>query len=83
MFVFSKEAVSPKARSHGKKRKFGPKFELSGPKRRALLGSNHVLATTGKSCANKKVPSFQINISHSSDFGCCFGRKRRIFGPKK
>ena len=40
-----------------KKRIFGP------AKKRALFNSYHVLATTGKSCENKKVPFSQINIS--------------------
>ena len=42
---------------------FGPKSEFLGPKKHTLLGSNHVLATTGKGCANKKVPFSQIDIS--------------------
>ena len=37
-----------------KNRNFGPK------KRRSLLGANHVLATTGKSCSKKKVAFAQI-----------------------
>ena len=35
---------------------FWPKTKISGTKKTPLLDSNHVLATTGKSCANKKVP---------------------------
>ena len=45
-----------------------------------LLNGNHVLATTGQSCAKEKVPFSQINISLLADFGCYFGKKR-IFGP--
>ena len=39
---------------------FGPKNEISGPKKHKLLNSNHVLATTGKSCSKKKVAFAQI-----------------------
>ena len=49
-------------------------------KKRSLLDSNHVLATTGQSCAKEKVPFSQINISLLAVFGCYFGKKR-IFGP--
>ena len=45
------------------KMEFGPKSRVFGPKKNTFLGSNHVLATTGKSCANKKVPFSQIDIS--------------------
>ena len=38
-----------------------------------LLSSNHVLATTGKSCANKKVPVSKINISLLANFGSFLG----------
>ena len=34
-----------------------------GPKKRSLLAGRHVLATTRQSCANKKVPFSQIDIS--------------------
>ena len=56
------------------------KIRIYGPKKRALLAEDHVLATTGQSCAIKKVPFSQINISLLADFGCYFG-KNRIFGP--
>ena len=49
-------------------------------KKRTLLNPNHVLPTTGQSCAKEKVPFSQINISLLADFGCYFGKKR-IFGP--
>ena len=49
---------------YGKIRIFGPKSKFSGPdKKSPLLGSNHVLVTTGKRCANKKVPFSKKNIS--------------------
>ena len=38
-----------------------------GPKKHTLLSSNHVLATTGKSFANKQVPFSRINISLLAD----------------
>jgi len=31
-------------------------FYENGPKKSSFLSTNHVLTTTGKSCANKKVP---------------------------
>ena len=65
-----------------KKRSLGPKSEFLGPKRSPFLDSNHILATTGKSCANKKVPFSEINISLLADFGCLFKKKKRIFGQK-
>ena len=34
-----------------------------GPQKNTLLNFNHVLATTGKSRANKRVPFSQITIS--------------------
>ena len=49
-------------------------------KKRALLDSNHVLATTGKSCQQKKVPLSPLNISLLGFLECFFGEKR-IFGP--
>ena len=58
-----------------KNRDFGPK------KKSSLLDSNHVLATTGKSCSNIKVAFSQINISLLRNFGCFFGLKP-IFGQK-
>ena len=46
---------------YGKNRIFGPKTKILGPKKRdSLLDSNHVLATTGKSCSKKKVAFAQI-----------------------
>ena len=47
--------------SYGKNWIFWPKTEIFGPKKREpLLYSNHVLATTGKSCSQKKVAFAQI-----------------------
>jgi len=47
--------------SYGKNRIFGPKTEILGPKKReSLFNSNHVLATTEKSCSKKKGPFAQI-----------------------
>jgi hypothetical protein len=60
-----------------KKRIFGPK---SAKKKRALITPSHVLATTGQSCANEKVPFPQMNSSLVSFLGWFFGEKR-IFGP--
>ena len=45
----------PKLGSHGKNRIFGPKIDIWGPKKRALLYSNHALASTGKFKLDKKV----------------------------
>ena len=50
-------------------------------KKESLLNSNHVLATTGKSCSKKKVAFSQINISLLRNFGWFFGLKP-IFGQK-
>ena len=47
---------------------FWPKNEISGPKK-ALLDSNHVLATTGKSCT-KKILFSKTNISLFRFFVC-------------
>ena len=57
-----------------KNRNFGPK------KRHTLFNSNHVLATTGRSCGKEKVPFSPMNISLLANFGSFFGKKR-IFGP--
>ena len=43
-------------------------------KKRSLLDRNHVLAMTGQSCAKKKVPVSQINISLLANFGRFFGK---------
>ena len=48
----------------------------------SLLYSNHVLTTTGKSCAKIKEPFSKIDISLLANFGCFFGKKR-TFGKKK
>ena len=46
---------------YGKNRIFWPKTEILGQKKReSLLYSNHVLATTEKSCSKKKGPFAQI-----------------------
>ena len=64
-----------------KKTDFRAEIRILGAKKKcSLLSSNHVLATTGQSCAKEKVPFSQINISLLADFGCYFGKKR-IFGP--
>ena len=64
-----------------KKTDFQAEIRIFGAKKKhPLLSSNHVLATTGQSCAKEKVPFSQINISLLADFGCYFG-KNRIFGP--
>ena len=67
--------------SYSKKRIFGPKSEVLGPiKKRALLSSNRVLATSEQSCAKKKVQVSQMNISLFADLGC-FVLEKWIFGP--
>ena len=40
----------PKLGSYGKNWIFGPKTEISGPKKRTFFEVHHVLATPGKSC---------------------------------
>ena len=45
------------------KMEFWAEIRVFGPKKRPLLDYSHVLATTRKSCANKKVPFSQIDIS--------------------
>ena len=60
---------------------FGPKPRFRAQKKLSLLDPNHVLATTGKSCSNKKVAFSKINISLLINFGCFFGIK--CFFPKK
>ena len=42
--------------------------------RRSLLAGRHVLATNGPSCAHKKVPFFQIIISHLTIFWRFLGK---------
>ena len=47
--------------SYGKNWIFWPKTEILGQKKRhTLFDSNHVLATTGKSCSKKKSAFAQI-----------------------
>ena len=63
-----------------KKTDFWAEIQIFGAKKKhTLLNSNHVLATTGQSCAKEKVPFSQINISLLADFGCYFGRKKNGF----
>ena len=57
-----------------------PKF--LAPKKNSLLEAHHVLATTGKSCANKKVTFSQRNIGLLADFGCFFGEKNGLLVKK-
>ena len=68
--------------SYGKKRIFWPKYGISGPKKHTLLAGHHVLAMTGKSCANKKVPFSKTYISLLANFGCFFGNKKNGFLAK-
>ena len=65
----------PKLGSYGKNWIFGPK------KRRSLFYSNHVLATTGKSCSKIKIPSSGGNIIFWRYLGWFFGIIC-IFGQK-
>ena len=54
---------------------FRAEIRIFGAKKKnSLLDSNHVLATTGQSCAKEKVPFSQIDISLLADFGCFFGK---------
>ena len=48
-------------------------------KKRPLLKSDHVPATTGKSCQKKKVAFSQI-INRDEPFGGCSYSEKRIFG---
>ena len=58
-----------------KKTDFRAEFRIFGAKKKCtLLNRNHVLATTGQSCAKEKVPFSQINISLLADFECFFGK---------
>ena len=57
---------------------FGAHIVIFGPKK-SLLDSNHVLATTGKCCAKKKVPFSKINTSLYADFGCFLEKKKNGF----
>ena len=69
--------------SYGKNRIFGPKTEILGPKNRhSLFNSNHVLATTGKSCSKKKKCLCPNNQGGECHFGWFFGG-RPIFRAKK
>ena len=56
---------------------FARKPRFRAPKKHPLLDSNHVLGTTGKSCANKKVLFSQIDISLSFTKFRVFFRKRK------
>ena len=60
---------------------FGPKTEYSGPKKRPLLNSDHVLATNGKSCANKKSTLFQNEYQSLGKFWV-FLWEKTDFWPK-
>ena len=68
--------------SCSRNRIFWPKTKISGPRKHPLLNSNHVLATTGKSCSKKKVPFSKIDISLLRNFRWFFGIKC-ISGQKK
>ena len=61
---------------------FGQKLRFRAQKKHTLLSPNHVPATTGKICPQKKVASSQINISLLRNFGCFFCDKVN-FWPKK
>ena len=79
--TWANQVSVPKNRFPYEKTDFRAKIRIFGAKKKhPLLSSNHVLATTGQSCAKEKVPFSQINISLLADFGCYFGKKR-IFGP--
>ena len=59
---------------YGKNLIFGLKTEIPGKKK---LNSDHVLATTGKSCSKKKVPFSKINIRFLRNF--LIGSWREVF----
>ena len=71
----------PKLGSYGKNRIFGPKTEISGPKK-TLLDSSHVMAKAGKSCSKKKVPLSRINTRLLGNFGCFFVDKTHFWAKK-
>ena len=52
---------------------FGQKPRFWAQKKDTLLYSNHVLATTGKSCSKKKVAFAQIIITQNIIFGDFWG----------
>ena len=59
---------------------FRAKIQIFGAENKHSLSTpNHVPATTGQSCENKKVPFSQINVSLLAVFGWLFS-KNRIFG---
>ena len=61
--VFLRDTNGPLTKFIAKNGFFGSKSEFSVPIKHPLFSSNHVLATTEKSCANKKVPFSKTNIS--------------------
>ena len=63
----------PKLGSYGKNRIFGPKTEILGQKKAPTFDSNHVLATTGKSCSQKKSAFAQIIKGGNVIFGNFLG----------
>ena len=65
--------------SYGKTRIFRPKIEFSGPKKHPLLNSDHVLATNGKSCANKKSTLFPNKYQSFSKFRVFFLGGKKFF----
>ena len=73
----------PKLGSWGKYQIFGPKTEISGPKKKdLLLSSNHVLVTTGKKFEGK-ITLFQNKCQSLKTFWVFFFLIKRIFGQKK
>ena len=49
-----------------KKMDFQAKIRILGPKKHTLLDPNHVLATTGQSCAKEKVPVFRFSAKRKN-----------------
>ena len=84
-----KWTVSPRA-TNGLSTKIGVLWQKSdflaknwdfGPKKSSFLGTNHVLATIGKSYSKKKVAFYKINISLLTNLGCFCDKTH--FWPKK
>ena len=57
------------------------KIRIYGPKKRALLAEDHVLATTGQSCAKKKYPFPKLIYQPLSGIRVIFWGEKRMFCP--
>ena len=72
----------PKLGSYGKNQIFGPKIEISGPKKAHILQDTMFWLRPQKSWSKKKVPFSKINISLLKNFGMFFWDKMHYW-PKK